>query len=48
MESGLKIGFWNINGLLEEKMSNEPFKGEIDKYDISIFVWDMAKQGKHK
>ena len=34
MESGLKIGFWNINGLSEEKMSNEAFKGEINKYDI--------------
>ena len=34
MESGLKIGFWNINGLSEEKMSDEAFKGEINKYDI--------------
>ena len=33
MESGLKIGFWNINGLSEEKMSDEAFKGEINKYD---------------
>ena len=34
MESGLKIGFWNINGLSEEKMSDEAFKGEINKNDI--------------
>ena len=34
MESGLKIGFWNINGFSEEKMSDEAFKGEINKYDI--------------
>ena len=34
MESGPKIGFWNINGLLEGKMSDEAFKGEINKYDI--------------
>ena len=30
MESGLKIGFWNINGLSEEKMSDEAFRGEIN------------------
>ena len=30
MESGLKIGFWNINGLWEEKMSDEAFRGEIN------------------
>ena len=34
MESGLKIGFWNINGLSEEKMSDEAFKVEINKYNI--------------
>ena len=34
MESGLKIGFWNINDLSEEKMSDEAFRGEINKYDI--------------
>ena len=34
MESGLKIGFWNINDLSEEKMSGEAFRGEINKYDI--------------
>ena len=39
MESWLKIGFWNINGILEEKMSDEVFKREIDKYDI-LFLCD--------
>ena len=34
MESGLKIRFWNIIGLSEEKMSDEVFKREINKYDI--------------
>ena len=34
MEYGLKIEFWNKNGLSEEKMSDEAFKGEINKYDI--------------
>ena len=34
MESGLKIGFWNINDLSEEKMSDEAFRGKINKYDI--------------
>ena len=34
MESGLKMGSWNINGLSEEKMSDEAFKGEINKCDI--------------
>ena len=34
MESGLKIRFWKINGLSEEKMSDEAFKGEINKNDI--------------
>ena len=34
MESGPKIGFRNINGLSEEQMSDEAFKGEINKYDI--------------
>ena len=42
MESGLKIGFWYINGLPEEKMSDEAFKGEINKYDILFFLWDTA------
>ena len=36
MESGPKIGFWNINGLSEEQMSDKVFKGEINKYDILI------------
>ena len=30
MESELKIGIWNINGLSEETMSDEAFKGEIN------------------
>ena len=30
MEHWLKIGFWNINDLSEEKMSDEAFKGEIN------------------
>ena len=30
MASGLKIGFWNINGLSEEKMSDKAFKVEIN------------------
>ena len=34
MEPGLKIGFWNINGLSEEKISDKVFKREINKYDI--------------
>ena len=34
MDSGLKIGFWNINSVLKEKMSDEAFKGEINKYGI--------------
>ena len=34
MESGLKIGLWNINGFLKEKMSDEAFKRKINKYDI--------------
>ena len=34
MESGLKIGFWNINGRSDEKMSDKAFKGEINKHDI--------------
>ena len=34
MEPGLKIGFWNINSLSEEKISDKVFKGEINKYDI--------------
>ena len=34
MESGMKIGFWNINGLSEEKISDEAFKVKINKYDI--------------
>ena len=33
MEFGPKIEFWNINGLSEEKMSDEAFKGETNKYD---------------
>ena len=33
MESGLKMGFWNLN-YLEEKMSNEAFKREVSKCDI--------------
>ena len=34
MDPRLKIGFWNINSVLKEKMSDEAFKGEINKYDI--------------
>ena len=34
MDSGLKIGFLNRNTVQVEKMSNEAFKGEINKYDI--------------
>ena len=34
MESGQKIGFWNINSPSEEKISDEGFKREINKYDI--------------
>ena len=30
MESGLKIGFRNIYGLSEKKMSDEAFKGEVN------------------
>ena len=30
MECRLKIRFWNINGLSEEKMSDEAFKREIN------------------
>ena len=45
MESGLKIGFWNINGLSEEKMSDEAFKGEINKYDILFLceTWPLRE-----
>ena len=32
MESGLKIGFWNINVLSKEKMFDEAFKEEINKF----------------
>ena len=34
MDPRLKIGFWNINSVLKEKMSDEAFEGEINKYDI--------------
>ena len=36
-ESVVKTGFWNINGLSEENMSDESFKWEINnKYDILL------------
>ena len=34
MEPGLQIGFSNIIGFLEEKMFDETYKWETNKYDI--------------
>ena len=36
MESGLKIGFWNINVLSEENVTDEAFKRQIYKHDILL------------
>ena len=45
MESGLKIGFWNINVLSKGKMSDEAFKKKINKfYFIKIFYF-YARHG---
>ena len=43
MECGLKIGFWNINGLSEEKMSDEVFRKEINKYDILLLCETLLR-----
>ena len=43
MESGLKIGFWNINVLSEENVSDEAFKREIYKHDI-LLLYDTWLQ----
>ena len=39
MEPGPKIGFWNINGHSEGKISDAAFKGQINKYDI-LFLFE--------
>ena len=41
----IKIGFWNINGLAEEKMDNPDFKNIITQYDIICLTetWDKEK-----
>ena len=31
---GLKVGFWNVNELSEEKASDDLLQNEIRKYDI--------------
>ena len=39
---GLSIGFWNINGLLEEKSKNDIYQKYINKFDI-IFLSETCK-----
>jgi len=34
LDIGLKVGFWNINGLTDEKSSDDLFQEEIKKFDI--------------
>ena len=47
MRSGMtiKTGFWNINGLGEEKIYNPEFKNIITQYDIIWLTetWDREK-----
>ena len=39
---GLSIGFWNINGLSEEKSENDIYQKYINKFDI-IFLSEIWK-----
>ena len=39
---GLKIGFWNINGLSKEKSENDIYQEHINKFDI-IFLSETCK-----
>ena len=39
---GLSIGFWNINGLSEEKSKNDIYQKYINKFDI-IFLSETCK-----
>ena len=45
MESGLKIGFWNINVLSKGKMSDEAFKEEINKFYFIKTFYFYARHG---
>ena len=33
-QCGLKVGFWNVNGLSDKKASDDLLQNEIRKYDI--------------
>ena len=40
----IKTGFWNINGLGEEKINNPEFKNITTQYDIGLTeTWDREK-----
>ena len=47
LDSGLKTGFWNINGLSEEKMLDEASKGEINKCYI-LFLCETWLRRENK
>ena len=45
----IKIGFWNVNGLGEEKIDDPFFKSIINRYDIICLTetWDKEKNERN-